>query len=181
MSWTKMAMLCNRGTMVSPSVQLSKDELREENAEHHRSCEEYQQHGPDEQQRHAAAFPSRSGLLKVLLQQGHVPVVRFPGDIEQVTQKRNQAHRGVESDVCHHAGDDRPWRTQSRGLKNQITGEQRAYHVSESRNQADQGIEPKAVAGAWNDKGAIEQAAQGPEIFQLRRSVRADQGCSLPS
>jgi hypothetical protein len=35
--------------MIAPSVQLSEDEFREQNSEYHRSGEEYEQHGADEQ------------------------------------------------------------------------------------------------------------------------------------
>jgi hypothetical protein len=42
----------------------------------------------------------------MLLQQGHVPHIRFPGDIEQIAQDRNPADQRIERDIRDHTGHD---------------------------------------------------------------------------
>src|SRR5918999_1390780 len=118
-----MAMLCNRGIMEGLSVQLSEDEFGQEHSEHHGSCEKDKQYRHECDQRQAAPPPCSGRVLQVPLQERHVPVVRFPGDIEE---------------------------------------------IPESGNEPYQCIEPKSIVGPRNDKGAIEQPAQCPELLDLR-------------
>jgi hypothetical protein len=88
--------------------------------------------------------------------------------------KRNPPDGSVECDIREHSADDRSRRAQPGGLKNQVSGEQRANHVSQSRNQTDQGIETEPVARPGNDEGAVQQPAQCPEVLELGRLMGAE-------
>jgi hypothetical protein len=110
----------------------------------------------------------------VLLQQRHVPVVRFPGDVKDISEQRHPADSGVESDVRDHSSEDRPGRSQPGGLKDEISGERRAHYIAEAWNQADQSIETKAIVRPGNDKGAVEQATQCSQVLDLSGLMSTD-------
>lgn len=149
-------------------MQLSQYEFGQEHSQHHGSCEKDKQYRHECDQRQAAPPPCSGRVLQVPLQERHVPVVRFPGDIEDIPEQRDPADRGVEGDVREHSADDRSRRTQPRSLKDEISRKHGAHQITESGNEPYQCIEPKSIVGPRNDKGAIEQPAQCPELLDLR-------------
>ncbi len=155
-------------------MQLSENEFGQEHSEYHGSCEKDKQHRHERGDCQAAALPGSRRVLQMLLQQSHVPVVRFPRDIEDISEQRNPADRSVERDVRQHSADNRSRCTQPGSLKDEISREHRAYQIAQAGNQADQGIQSKPIVGPRYDKGAIEQPAQCPEVLDLGRLMSAE-------
>src|SRR3954463_1363123 len=135
-------------------------------------CQKENQAGADQPKRSPAGLMSSRGLLEMPIEQGHVPVVRLPSHVEQITQQRNFSHDGIQSDVGHHPEQRGGWCAEPCGLKYDEDGKDGTNDVSDSGHQPDDGIDAEPIAGSRNTPRTVQQACQTPKPSNPRIGTR---------
>ena len=90
------------------------------------------------------------------MQKGRVFLVGFPCDIKDIAHNRDGSSHSVNTDVGYHSEDHRARRAQSNRFIQNIDGQERSRGIANSRDQAQQAIQPNAICCTWDPKLLIE-------------------------
>ena len=93
----------------------------------------------------------------VAFEQGQVAQVRLPPDIDEIAQDRHQPDEHVDGRVQDHPRLDDDRQPHPDRLQEDQRGEHWRRHVADARDQADDGVEAEADAGARHAEPAVEQ------------------------
>src|ERR1051326_1959993 len=147
-----------------PRQQDPQQEQREHSSKHARS------HEPDEPAV-GALGPCRR--CQMALQQGHVPKIGFPCEVENIPEER----QGAQSRIERHIGGDANQRCARRpqpDRRNEYPASKNgASSVAEAGDQTDDGIETKRKAGAGNPNAGIQPVCEPSCGLKTRRRRRS--------
>src|SRR5687767_6408690 len=108
------------------------------------------------------------------LQQHHVLRVRLPRRVEDVAESGDHSHEGIDADVGEHSYQRHCRYLRPCRLEHDVTGQQAADQVADSRNETDYSVEPDAPACARNGDRVIEQLAEEANPLRPSRQLRTD-------
>ena len=172
-----MATLYNDGLVGIDSPHLNDDKFGYKYSESYDSGQQHQQ-TRSQQNQHLSAGPAGCCRpIEMRLQQGHVLGIGLPAGIEQITQQGNLPDDGIEHHIPHHSHQGRPRNTEPRRLKDDESGEHGPDGVANSRDDADDRIQPDAELGAGDLERVVQQPRQESEPFDLRRWTGSHDGC----
>jgi hypothetical protein len=94
---------------------------------------------------------------------GVVPAVRLPEDVEDVARDGHRAEAGIEGDVEQHARELALRQAKLRRLPDEPERDERRGTVADAGNETDQAVEPEADVRAGNRDGAVEEIGDAAE------------------
>src|SRR5262245_39799872 len=116
----------------------------------------------------------RMFLVGVPFEQVHVPLVRFPAEVEQIAGKRNGTDDRIDRGIENHAAQHDLWNAHSPRLPQERGREQRRNQVTNPWNEPDDRVQSNAVRGAGQHERRIQQLGDTsqcdePRLLTLRQ------------
>jgi hypothetical protein len=118
-------------------------------------------------------------LVEVTDEQLIVATVGLPGDVEDVTEKRNGADENADGEIGGHADQRDIGRAANPGCQRNDEGEQSGEDVAKTGNKADDSVEAETNTCAGNAECFVEQnldAMQGAIAKKPRAAIPSIRG-----
>jgi hypothetical protein len=144
--------------------------------EDHGNGEDERERRSQQKQKSPVAGGVALGRFEVTAEEKIVAPVGLPEYIEDVAKQGDRSHQHADAEISGHAGQRDIGDTANPCGQRDDCGEKTGEDVSEAGDEADNGVEAKADAGAGDLKGFVEQ-----DFKRVERAVAEEPGSAIPA